>query len=440
MINRWPLKLPLIKNWNYKENKPLVVVNGILALIAFFALLGRLFPPVPPPPELSQAPVFQQAPNSFLERIKGEIQRNMTLSDVLSMHDCPRELINQLVATARPLYNLKKLIVGNRFEIELLPDRRLNQFLYEIDLDKYLQVDLTQEGYKAAVHSIPYEIKTDYVEGTIQSSLFHSINRLNEGDQLAIDLADIFSCDLDFHTDLQPGDHFRLLVDKHCLNGKVMKYGKIKVAEFSNRGTVFSGYYFTDPAGKSDYYNAEGKSLRRDFLKSPLKFGRISSRFSRSRFHPILKKYRPHLGVDYAAPTGTPVVASASGRIQFAGSKGGFGRFVQISHSNGMTSMYGHLSRYGSGIHAGATVSQGEVIGFVGSTGLATGPHLDYRVSRGGRYVNPLSLRSVPPAPIKAEYLATFKNYREKWQSMLIASALPAGSQQVRLENPGSKP
>jgi murein DD-endopeptidase MepM/ murein hydrolase activator NlpD len=316
----------------------------------------------------------------------------------------------------------------------------LNQFLYEIDMDKYLQVDLTEEGYKAALHTIPYEIKNSFVEGTIQSSLFHTINQLNEGDQLAIDLADIFSCDIDFHTDLQPGDHFRLLVDKHFLNGKLAKYGKIKVAEFSNRGTVFSGYYFTDPTGKSDYYNAEGKSLRRDFLKSPLKFGRISSRFSRARFHPILKKYRPHLGVDYAAPEGTPVVASASGRVQFAGTKGGFGKFVQIAHPNGMTTAYGHLSRYGHGVHAGISVRQGEVIGYVGSTGLATGPHLDYRVTRGGRFVNPLSLRTVPPAPIKAEYLASFRSYREKWQAQLIASALPQDSQQARMENPGMKP
>jgi murein DD-endopeptidase MepM/ murein hydrolase activator NlpD len=382
-------KLNLKKNWNYKENKPLVIVNIILAAIALSAFLGNLFLPANTPPDtqtiIARLKETALAPHSMMERIKGQIKRNMTLSDVLTAHECPRELIDQLVATAKPIYNLKMLIVGNRFEMELLPDRRLNQFLYEIDMEKYLQVDFTGTGYKATVKSIPHETKLEYVEGTIQSSLFQTINQLNEGDQLAMDLADIFSCDLDFHTDLQPGDSFRLYVEKQYQEGKFKKYGKIRAAEFVNRGNQYTGFYFTDPAGHSDYYNGKGQSVRREFLKSPIKFARVSSRFSRSRFHPILKKFRPHLGIDYAAPEGTPIVSAANGRVQFAGNKGGFGRFIQISHPNGMVSMYGHLSRFSRGIHAGSNVNQGEVIGFVGATGLATGPHLDYRITRGGK-------------------------------------------------------
>lgn len=425
-------KLNLKKNWNYKENKPLVIVNLILAVIALSAFLGNLFSPGKTSPEnqtiIARLRETALAPRNMMERIKGQIQRNMTLSDVLNSYNCPRELIAQLVDTAKPLYNLKKLIVGNRFEMELMPDRRLKQFLYEIDMEKYLEVDLTGNGYKATVKSIPFEIKLEFVEGAIQSSLFQTINQINEGDQLAMDLADIFSSDLDFHTDLQPGDSFRLYVEKQYQEGKFKKYGKIRAAEFINRGNQYTGYYYTDPAGHSDYYNGKGQSVRREFLKSPIKFARISSRFSRSRFHPILKKFRPHWGVDYAAPVGTPIVAAANGRVQFAGNKGGFGRFIQISHLNGMVSMYGHLCRFAGRIHSGSSVNQGEVIGYVGATGLATGPHLDYRITRGGKFVNPLSIRSVPSTPISSTYMAGFQQQTARWKEALDAGPSSANA------------
>jgi murein DD-endopeptidase MepM/ murein hydrolase activator NlpD len=442
MIKRFFSKLGLKKNWNYKENKPLVTVNIILALIALFAFLGRTHSPAPTPSATAGGQTTKAAPpapQTLAERIKGQIEKNMTLSDLLSMYDCPKELINQLVSSARPIYNLRKLIVGNKFELEIFPDGRLKQFLYEINMDKYLQVDLTNNGYTAAVRPILYETRLEYVQGSIQTSLFQTINQLNEGDQVAIDMADIFSCDIDFHTDLQRGDSFKLLVEKQYLDGKFAKYGKIRAAEFVNRGKAYFGYSFTDPRGHCDYYNAEGKSVRRDFLKSPIKFARVSSRFSRSRFHPILKLFRPHLGVDYAAPVGTPVVAAANGRIQFAGSKGGFGRFIQIAHSNGMVTMYGHLSRFAAGTQSGASVKQGEVIGYVGATGLASGPHLDYRVTRGGKFINPVSIRSVPSAPLKPEYMALFKTECEKWQAALITADHSPLPQQASVMNPTGK-
>jgi murein DD-endopeptidase MepM/ murein hydrolase activator NlpD len=431
-------RLNLKKNWNYKENKPLVIANMILAAIALSAFLGQLFSPGQQAPDWSTLAVRLKEtaldPHQMIKRISGQIQRNMTLSDVLMNNDCPRDLISQLVSTAKPIYNLKKLIVGNKFEIEQMPDGRLTRFLYEIDMEKYLQVNLTENGYQAAVKTIPMETRVEFVEGSIKSSLFQTINQLNEGDQLALDLADIFSCDIDFHTDLQPGDSFRLFVEKQYQEGKFKKYGKIKAAEFVNRDTHYTGYYFTDPAGHSDYYNGKGQSVRREFLKSPIKFARVSSRFSRSRFHPILKIDRPHLGVDYAAPVGTPIVAAAKGHVQFAGIKGGFGKFVQIAHANGMVSMYGHLSRFSGAVHTGSSINQGEVIGFVGATGLATGPHLDYRVTRGGKFINPLSIRSVPSTPISAQYMTAFQQSCAHWQSALkegpaspmLASLIPS--------------
>lgn len=367
--------------------------------------------------------------NSLVERFKGQIKRNMTLSDVLSNHDLPEELMDQLVVTTKPIYNLKKLLVGNWFELERLPDGTLKQFLYEIDLDKNLKVYLTDEGYKAALEPIQYQTRLELVAGTIQTSLFRTISDLNERDQLALDLSEIFSWDFDFSSELRRSDHFKLAVEKRYLNGKFVKYGKILAAEFSNKGKVYSAYYFTDAEGHSDYYSTTGQSLKRDLLKTPIKFSRITSAFSRQRFHPLLKEYKPHMGVDYAAVVGTPVFAAGNGRVEFAGWRGGLGRSVQIAHRNGLTSMYGHLSRFAAGIRPGATVRQGEVIGYVGASGLATGPHLDYRVTRNGRFVNPVSIKFEPSTPIRPELLTDFQSERDKWQSRFAALSFPEPSQ-----------
>jgi murein DD-endopeptidase MepM/ murein hydrolase activator NlpD len=349
----------------------------------------------------------------------------MTLSDVLSTHDFPEELMDQLVVTTKPIYNLKKLLVGNWFELERLPDGTLNQFLYEIDVDKNLKVYLTNEGYKAAFEPVQYETHVELIAGTIQSSLFHTINELHERDQLALDLSEIFSWDFDFSSELHRSDHFKVAVEKRYLKGKFVKYGRILAAEFANKGKVYSAYYFADAEGHSDYYSAAGQSLKRDLLKTPIKFSRITSTFSRKRFHPLLKEYRPHMGVDYAAAVGTPVFAAGNGRIQFAGWRGGLGRAIEIEHRRSLTTTYGHLSRFAAGIHEGAMVKQGEVIGYVGASGLATGPHLDYRVIRNGRFVNPVSIKLEPSKPIKFELLQDFQSLREKWQSQFAALSFP---------------
>jgi murein DD-endopeptidase MepM/ murein hydrolase activator NlpD len=368
---------------------------------------------------------------SLVERFTGQIKRNMTLSDVLSAYDLPEGLMDQLVVATKPIYNLKRLLVGNWFELERLPDGTLKQFLYEIDLDKNLKVYLTDEGYKAALEPIQYQTHLELVAGTIRSSLFRTINELNERDQLALDLSEIFSWDFDFSSELRRSDHFKVAVEKRYLNGKFVKYGRILAAEFANKGKVYSAYYFADAGGHSAYYNAAGQSLKRDLLKTPIKFSRITSTFSRKRFHPLLKKFRPHMGVDYAAVVGTPVFAAGNGRVQFAGWRGGLGRSIEIEHRSGLTTKYGHLSRFAAGIRVGATVRQGEVIGYVGASGLATGPHLDYRVTRNGRLVNPVSIKFEPSKPIKSELLADFQFQREKWQSQFAALSFPQQSQRA---------
>ena len=351
--------------------------------------------------------------------VQGQITKNLTLSEMFSSFGLSHEVTYQVVEASKSVYNLRKLKVGNPFELERDLDGRLLTFRYHVDLNNFLEVFQSEKGYEALLQPFDYERKEHPVSGMIDSSLFLTINRLGEKDQLTLDMAEIFSWDIDFNTEIQRGDFFCLIVEKFSLEGKFVKYGRILAAEFNNSGKIFKAYFFEDPEGERGYYNDSGYSLKRDFLKSPVKFSRISSRFSHRRFHPILKRVRPHLGVDYAAPRGTPVVAAGRGRIRFRGWKGGFGKYIVVKHSNGFTTRYAHLSRFASGLSRGSRVAQGQVIGYVGSTGLSTGPHLDYRVTRNGVFVNPISLKMKPTKPLKSQYRSSFEIAMNKRQNQL---------------------
>ena len=372
-------------------------------------------PPAPEPP-----PTPPQ-----LSVIEGKVARNSTFAQLMSSHGVSPQTVYRVLVASRPVYNLAKLRAGNRFELERLADGRLNGFRYQVDSFKYLKVDRAEENFRAQMIAIEYEKRVDPVVGTIESSLFGTLSDLQEKDQLALDMAEIFSWDIDFNTEIQRGDHFRLMVEKLYLEDRMVRYGNILAAEFHNAGKLYTGYRFEDPEGEVGYFDDRGRSLKRDFLRSPVKFSRISSRFSYRRLHPILRKRRPHLGVDYAAPTGTRVVAAGNGRVRFRGWKGGYGNLVEIRHGNGFTTYYAHLSRFARGLRRGSKVIQGQVIGYVGSTGLSTGPHLDYRVRRNGVFVNPLTLKMKPSKPLKPEYRSAFRQVKLKWQQQLAAIAPP---------------
>ena len=372
-------------------------------------------PPAPEPP-----PTPPQ-----LSVIEGKVTRNSTFAQLMSSHGFSPQTVYRVLVASRPVYNLAKLRAGNRFELERLADGRLNGFRYQVDSYKYLKVDRAEEDFRAQMIAIEYEKRVEPVVGTIESSLFGTLSDLQEKDQLALDMAGIFSWDIDFNTEIQRGDHFRLMVEKLYLEDRMVRYGNILAVEFENAGKLYTGYRFEDPEGKVGYFDDLGRSLKRDFLRSPVKFSRISSRFSYRRLHPVLKKRRPHLGVDYAAPSGTPVVAAGNGRVRFRGWKGGYGNLVEIRHGNGFTTYYAHLSRYSRGLRRGSKVIQGQVIGYVGSTGLSTGPHLDYRVRRNGVFVNPLTLKMKPSKPLKPEYRSAFRQVKLKWQQQLAAIAPP---------------
>ena len=421
MFKRLFSSLRLRNSWTYRNHRWLLFINVACALLAFSGAISH-YRSRTEEVRQEQQPVSLPSPlpaQTLIERFEGHIKKNMTLGDVLTAYNLPQEMVQQLVAVTKPIYNLKKLIVGNRFELEKLPDGTLKMFTYAVDLEKYVEVSLTDQGYKAEMKPFEYDARRELIAGTIRGSLFQTLNEMNEGDDLALELAESFSYDLDFNTELQPGDHFKVAVEKQHREGEFVKYGKILAAEFSNKGKVCSAFRFTDSEGRSEFYDAAGRALKRDLLKSPLKFSRVSSKFSRRRFHPVLGVFRPHLGVDYSAPTGTPIYAAGSGRVAVAGWKGGFGRFIHIQHGSEFSTMYGHLSRFAAGIRAGEKVQQGQLIGYVGATGLATGPHLDYRITRKGVFVNPLGVKFQPSVPLKAEYRQAFDATKQKWQGQL---------------------
>ena len=414
--------LRLRNSWNYKNHRWVLFINVACALLALSGIVShfRSGPDEVSPPQATGGLPDRLPSRTLIERFEGQIEKNMTLSDVLMAYNLPQEMVHQLVAVTKPIYNLKKLIVGNRFELEKLPDGTLKMFSYAIDLDNYVEVSLTDGGYKAEMKPFAYTIRRELLAGTIRGSLFQTLNEMEEGDELALEMAETFSYDIDFNTELQPGDHFKVAVEKQFRDGEFVKYGKILAAEFSNKGKVYSAFRFTDPEGRSEFYDVSGRALKRDLLKSPLKFSRVSSKFSRRRFHPVLGVFRPHLGVDYSAPTGTPIYAAGNGRVVVAGWKNGFGRFIQIQHGSEFCTMYGHLSRFAAGIHAGEKVQQGQLIGYVGATGLATGPHLDYRITRKGVFINPLGVKFEPSVPLKSEYRLAFEAKKQEWQGQLI--------------------
>ena len=358
------------------------------------------------------APAAPAAPE-FAE-VMGIFEKNQTITDALTGQGLAGELINRIIDCARPVYNLGKVRAGNPYWLRFTWNGTFRDFRYPVDDERYLTVyhDVARGLLVPVMKNYAFDIRVETVSAVIEDSLFASISAMGEKDQLALDLADIFGSDIDFYTDIQEGDSFRVLVEKKYLDGQFSKYGAILAAGFINNQKLFTGFRFEDEEGKPGYYAPDGKSLKKSFLKSPLKFARITSRFSRARMHPVLRRVRPHLGIDYAARAGTPVQAVGAGTVTLAGYSGGNGRMVKLRHAGGYETMYLHLSRIA--VRSGARVTQGQVIGYVGSTGLSTGPHLDFRVSKNGRAVNPLKVIFPPGPPIPPNRMAEFAAVRDQ--------------------------
>jgi murein DD-endopeptidase MepM/ murein hydrolase activator NlpD len=347
------------------------------------------------------------------------IQPGITFSEMLVRMGMDTAAAENLIAVARPVFNFRRLRQGNKLVLARTAEGEIRSLRYNIDADHDLWIARVGEDFRAEVKEIPSTEETVGLRGELKSSLFESVLEMGETPELAIRLAEIFAWDLDFYTDPQPGDTFRLVVEKkQYASGAAATYGRILAAEYVNAGRPYRAVLFREPNGRAAYYSDDGKSLQKAFLRSPLKFAaRVSSRFTHRRFHPVLKRYRPHLGTDYAAPTGTPVQSIADGRVVWAGRKGGGGITVEIAHVRGYHSYYLHLSR--ALVRRGQSVRQGQTIGRVGATGLATGPHLDFRIRRNGAFVNFERIQLPPAQPVAKRDFPEFAAERDRWMAML---------------------
>ncbi len=281
--------------------------------------------------------------------------------------------VAQLVASSQPVFDFRHLRAGHELDVGRSVLGNLRKIKYDIDSDSILSISRERDGFRSEIETVPWDTKTVGAGGAIDGSLFQAITDAGEKPELAMRLAGIFAFDLDFYTDPRPGDTFRVVVEKKILaNGETISYGPILAAEYNNGPHAYRAVLFHDPSGHAAYYTPEGKAMKKAFLHSPLKFDApITSHFSYHRFHPILKEYHPHLGIDFGAPTGTPVQTIGDGKVIFAGRKGGDGNLVKVQHSNGYITYYMHLSRVL--VRNGQRVEQGQRIGAVGMTGLATG-------------------------------------------------------------------
>jgi murein DD-endopeptidase MepM/ murein hydrolase activator NlpD len=357
------------------------------------------------------------------ETIEARVPARATLDGLLRRHALRGDLVGPIVEAARGAFNPRTLKANHPYRLVRTLDGLLRVFEYHIDGDRFLRIVSPDRARPAAldVQVIPYEKRVEIAaaRGAIDaahSSIVAAMDATGETVQLAMALAAIFSGEVDFESDLQPGDRFELLFEKVYREGEFTGYGEILAAELVNEDRALRAFRFA-AGGRVGYYDDAGRSLRRFFLKSPLKFEpRITSRFSYRRLHPVHGDYRPHLGVDYGAPQGAMVVAVASGTVVFAGTNGGSGRMVRVRHANGYESYYLHLSSFAKGIRAGARVDQGQLVGRVGASGTATGPHLDYRLRRRGVFVNPLlEHKRLPPGePIPPAYREAFAVVRDR--------------------------
>jgi murein DD-endopeptidase MepM/ murein hydrolase activator NlpD len=351
--------------------------------------------------------------------VSARVASGATFASLLREQGLTQQEAAEVIARTAVVFDLKRVRAAQPYRFEWAAGGVLRRFDYEIDGDRFLR--LSREGtgeWLATVLPIPKARRVEIVRGTIDrstASLVAAMDAAGETIDLTLALAGIFGGDIDFNTELQPGDRFELTVEKQFRDaGAFAGYGPILAAEFTNAGRRIRAVRFPGPDGTPGYFDERGVSMRRFFLASPLKFQPVvTSVFSPSRFHPILREYRAHLGVDYRPPAGAPVVAVSDGVVVSAGANGGSGRMVHLRHANGFESEYLHLSSIA--VHAGGRVRQGELIGRVGATGLATGPHLDYRLKRNGAFVNPLTAhRAMPPAdPVPAARMAEFNTVRD---------------------------
>jgi murein DD-endopeptidase MepM/ murein hydrolase activator NlpD len=356
----------------------------------------------------------QRIEREFVQFTKGTLPSGRTFAAFLNGLGIDSPTAARMVASARPVFDMRRLRAGNELSIGRSALGEIREVRYSIEPGRVLSIEPTGGEFHSTIETIPSHTDEVGVMGQVDGSLFQAVTDAGEKPELAMRLAEIFGYDLDFYTDPRPGDTFRVVVEKKILdNGQTVAYGRILAAEYNNAGHDYRAILFRGPTGVPTYYTPDGKSTKKAFLHSPLKFAApITSHFSLHRFHPILKEYRAHLGIDYGAPTGTPVQAIGDGKVIFAGMKGGDGNLVKVQHTNGYTTYYMHLSKIL--VRDGQRVAQGQSIGLVGMTGLATGPHLDFRIQLHGEFLNFEKLPLPPSDPVSRRDWDEFAAARDR--------------------------
>ncbi len=353
-------------------------------------------PSQPPPP-----------PEPVREVIAGTVPPGASITTLLGDYFNAQQIYS-LNKQSRDIFPFTKICAGRPYKIVTV-DGKFDSFIYEIDDKELLVIHRSGEETTIEKQDIVYDTRIELIHGTIHSSLLEAVHEIGEDHRLAFLLADIFAWDIDFIRDLRVGDTFQALVEKRFREGKPAGYGKVIAAEFVNQKKVFKAIRFKDGDQPVSYYNEKGENLRKAFLKAPLAFSRISSGFTMHRFHPILKTWKAHPAIDYVAPVGTPIKTVGDGTIYRIGFTRGNGNFIEVRHSNGYSTIYLHMKGFARGLHKGSRVTQGQVIGYLGGTGMATGPHLCYRMRLNGRPVNPTKLKFPAAKSVSKEHLAEFK-------------------------------
>lgn len=351
--------------------------------------------------------------------VKNKVKRNEFLANILLKYGVSYPTIDYIAKNTKNVFNVRDIRKGHQYAVILNNDSipKALYFIYEQNPEQYVKYHLLDSIYASREYQ-PVKTEADTTSGVIKSSLWNAIQDNNDDVNLSIKLSEIYAWTVDFF-DLKPNDSYKVIYNQRFVNGKYTGIGKILAADLTHEGQNHYAFYF-EQNGKGNYFDQNGKSLQRAFLKAPLKYTRISSRFSNRRWQPILKIYRPHHGVDYAAPTGTPVHALGDGVIVARGyQKRGAGNYLKIRHNGIYMTQYAHLSRYARGMKVGVRVKQDQVIGYVGMTGLATGPHLDFRVFKNGHAIDPLKLKSPPSIPISKANLPAFDSLVKQYLPVL---------------------
>lgn len=392
-----------------------LVAVAVLVLVGLVMLLTRRRPVIEPP-----VAAIELAPDTTAMTESYTVRQGEVMPSLLARAGIDQDAAVEIVAALRTCgFNFRRMRPGDSLAVERGPAGP-ERVSYHQDFEHVWRIQLDPGGPRVSMVYRCIRARPTLITGGITSSLYAALVELGELPALIVGYADVFGWEVDFFCETQEHDSFTVLVDKRFCDSLFVGYGRIRAARYRGAAGDFRAFRFLDPDGRDDWFNERGECLRKTFLKSPLSFSRVTSFFG-SRYHPIRRVRAEHAGVDYAAPRGTPVSCVADGRVVSAGWAGGYGRLVEVRHAGGLSTRYGHLSGFGRGVRANATVTQGQVIGYVGTTGVSTGPHLHYEVRRNGSPVNPLRLDVPRVAPVEPKHMALFESLRDS-----LIAAVPA--------------